>query len=207
MGTDYGAAVRRKAVMKLIAIASELNLSFHYNGLQSNRGILLIAEKGVSVEYLMQILKERLEAVEFKSLEDWEQIQNYQLGVHEFDRHDEEVDLYKFLNCKDFLPAVIAREIVPDVLRGMAFCVKISKAIVKDMNTHDFANEVYQIRKFVRSNPELVVEDMNRIKSERMYLGDGEKASFFICLVTAGEVYCTFIRHHYTKKEMGVSAW
>ncbi len=201
MGRDTGKDLERGTAVKLIAIASELNYVLQHKGLQAEKGLLFLAGEGGSVGYLIYILRYRLDAVEVTNLKKRESIRNYQIGFHEFTKYDREEDLRDFLDCTDFFPVVIVKDIVPEVLKGMAFLVRISERLTEEVDSQEFSGEINSIRQFVRENPELVTEELDKIRTSRRYLGKSKKTSFFVSLLAATQVYYTFFRREHNEEE------
>ena len=201
MGRNCEKNLRCETVLKLIAISSELNYPLSCKGYRAEKGIILLAEEGVSAENLIHELEEKLLAVEVTNLKRTEFLKNYQIGAHKFTKYDKEEELYKFLRCKDFVPAILAEEIVPEVLSEMAFLVRITKKHMEKMGDQSFCKEVRLIRQFIRENPELMTEELDKIYSSKGYLAKCEKTSFFVSMLAAAQLYCAFFRREHNEEE------
>lgn len=204
MGKNFDGDLESGTVIKLLSIESELNFVFCYKEYRAEKGLLLYAEEGVSEENLMQMMKDKLGAVEVGNLKDRRGVRNYQLGIHKFSRFDQAKELQKFLHCREFLPAIIVKGIVPESLKGMAFLIRISVGHMEKMADQGFYKEIISIRQFLRENPDLIAQELDLLKSSRMWIDSCGKTSFFTSMVTAAQLYCSYFRRNHSEEETDI---
>lgn len=120
-----------KWVVETIAELAFVREPIKFYGYGMEKGIILIADDDESALAIKSMLEAHLDAVEMKLRGRKEsQPLNYQMGVHVYNRLDDERKLLDFLEEQEFLPVVITGGLIPKFLvgRGYAFRCVLAEA-------------------------------------------------------------------------------
>lgn len=120
-----------KWVVKTIAELAFVREPIKFYGYGMDKGIILIADDDESALVIKSMLEAHLDAVGMKLRGRKEsQPLNYQMGVHVYNRLDDERKLLDFLEEQEFLPILITGGLVPKFLvgRGYAFRCVLAEA-------------------------------------------------------------------------------
>ena len=191
--------------MKLIAVCSELNFIFRRQGLGLDKGILFLLDEDIPSSMFIQIIQNTIETVEVGKLRKKQrEVLNYQLAVYKYDRCDKTEALQEFLDNTKFLSAVIIGDIVPEVLKDSAYILKISGTLCSDMCRLEFREEMDAMREFIRSNPEIIVRELNLLKTSKEFEQSQHCSQLFVSLLAAMRVYCAFCRNKHSEANVEV---
>lgn len=185
-----------------LSILAETNFIFRRKGIGLRKSVLLLIDENLSEERVISNLVEKVDAVEVKNIKKakiptW----NYQLKVHKFLKNDKLDELQQFLSDEKSLVAVVAYGIVPSILKEFVYIFKISEMDNAHMNTVEFDELVESIKKFIRANPEIVVRELDLLKSSEILMSEDSNSSLFVSLAAAANVYCAFFRDFHSEAD------
>lgn len=114
--------MQNKDVLEMLGGLAFVQFLIRFYGYGLDKGIILLTDDDESAVFVRIKLKFYLEAVEMKlNKKNEDQPLNYQMGVHVYNKFDNERDLIDFLEESSFLPVVIVGGIIPECLIGKAY--------------------------------------------------------------------------------------
>jgi len=192
-----------KILIKLLLICGELNYIFHAKRFGLDKGIVLVLDEEVSKARFLKNLQDICGAVMVsapkKSCENM--VWNYQLAVCEYNKYEKWENLKAFLDIKKFVPIIVTNGIVPDVLKDLAHIIEISAETCRYMETLEFRTEIDAMIKFVRANPDVVVRELDLLRTSEIFNKRNNDSPLFSNLLAALSVYSAFYRSSHTDKE------
>ena len=109
-------------VLEMLGGLAFVQFLIRFYGYGLDKGIILLTDDDESAAFVRTKLKFYLEAVEMKlNKKNEDQPLNYQMGVHVYNKFDNERNLIDFLEESSFLPVVIVGGIIPECLIGKAY--------------------------------------------------------------------------------------
>lgn len=199
------AAVRmqERRIMELLTISGELNFMFNCKRFCLDKGIILLLEENISSGNFIANFQDACGAVRVnapkRSCE--KTVRNYQLAICEYSKYQKCEELASFLDIKKFVPVVVVQGIVPEELREMAYIIEVSPEMAKFMETPEFRAEVGIMIKFIRENPDVVVRELELLRTSEVFLKDDSNSPLFKNLLAAMCVYLSFYRSTHTDKK------
>lgn len=202
MAENQKISIEDERLVLLLSILAELNFIFRRKGFGLGKGILLLLDENLSEEMVIRNLVEKVGAVEVKNVKSlntnyW----NYQLKVHKFSRSDKYDELGQFLDDTKSLTAVVAYGIVPEILKDLVYVFKISEKQNTYISTVEFGELLGLIKKFIRANPDLVVRELDLLKSSEFFISENAHSALFASLAAAANVYCAFFRDSHSETD------
>ncbi len=167
---------------ELLLVCAEIHFISQQIGVGMRKGFQIIAD-GVDVEQFGRGLRENgcVEFYELKSRET--ECFNYELG---FRVHAKSDRTNEFLFQKKFLPAIIVNFMPHEELRELTIPLLVKESDQLKLCDSKFQDKMNEIRKFIRSNPEVVVRELQIVKSQRRFdqsdLETAFRASAAVCL-------------------------
>ena len=202
MERNYKTVIKHEKLISLIVINSELNFVFHRKNLGMDRGILLLLNEALSMNEFVHSLLDIVGAVEVKKLKyEVKDVWNYQLAIHKYRQSDKMEALQDYLDNTKFLPVVLVYGIVPEVLKGYGYIIKISETSVFNMKCSEFVEEINSMREFIRSNPEIIVRELDLVYTSEEDEQEQEHSPLFVSLLAALRVYCAFYRNVHSESD------
>lgn len=118
--------------IEMIAELAFMQEPMRFYGYGMEKGIILIADDEESAIAIKSMLEAHMDAVGVR-LRGRKECQplNYQMGVHVYNRLDDERKVMDFLEEQEFLPIVIASGMSPEILIGRGYALRCT-AIEKD---------------------------------------------------------------------------
>ena len=114
--------MQNKDVLEMLGGLAFVQFLIRFYGYGLDKGIILLTDNDESAAFVRTKLKFYLEAVEMKlNKKNEDQPLNYQMGVHVYNKFDNERNLIDFLEESSFLPVVIVGGIIPECLIGKAY--------------------------------------------------------------------------------------
>lgn len=188
-------------VIKLMGICAELNLIFREKGVNMSKGMALVLEEGAG-EDLLENLARAIDAVELTKLKSGKNmVRNYQMALHLYTRSDKADEIHGFMHSRNFLPVVIVVGVMPESLREISFGIRADKKIITGIREQEFAKEQKEIKKFVRTNPDLVVRELDMLWTSVDFSRRKEYSSLYTSLLAASKIYRLFYRSFHSESD------
>lgn len=135
--------MQNKWLIETIAELAFVQEPIRFYGYGMEKGIILIADDDESALIIKSMLEAHLEAVGVKLRgRNENQPLNYQMGVHVYNRFDDERKTLDFLEEQRFLPIVITGGKIPEVLIGRGYAFRCT------MNEKEFMEAGKKYEKF-----------------------------------------------------------
>lgn len=192
-----------KKLVKLIYMCGELNYVFCAKGYGLDKGIVLVLDEKTSkagfLKNLQDICGAVMVSVPKRGCENT--VRNYQLAVCEYNKYQKWENLNAFLDNKKFVPIIVTYGIVPDVLKDLAYIIEISAETSRSMETPEFREEIDAMIKFVRANPDVVVRELDLLRTSEIFKKRKNDSLLYTNLLAALSAYSAFYRSFHSDKE------
>lgn len=159
--------------IEMIAELAFVQEPMRFYGYGMDKGIILIADDEESALAIKIMLEDHMDAVgvKLKSRKENQPL-NYQMGVHVYNRLDDERKVMDFLEEQEFLPIVIAGGMIPEILIGRGYTFRCT-ATEKDFME---AKKRYKsFTDFTKRNASVVCDLIKRISKLSDMIEDPQK--------------------------------
>lgn len=159
--------------IEMIAELAFVQEPIRFYGYGMDKGMILIADDDESALAIRSMLEAHMDAVGVKLRGRKEnQPLNYQMGVHVYNRLDDERKVIDFLEEQEFLPIVIAGGMIPEILIGRGYTFRCT-AIEKDFME---AEQWYKsFTDFTKRNASVVCDLIKQVSKYSDMLKDPQK--------------------------------
>ena len=189
--------IKETFMPELLLIGAEINFISERIGLGMRKGFQFVTDE-VNIEQLVRGLREN-GCIEFPELRSREvECFNFELSFHVHAKSDRLNDLNRFLLQKKFLTGVIVNLMPLEELREFTIPLRIREADQFKICDTKFQEKMNEIRKFVRSNPEIVVREVQLIKSRC----SSAQSDFERAFRASAAVYLEFFRNTHSEEDV-----
>ncbi len=197
-GSDAG-------ILLLINIMAEIRPLLIDERLDFQKGLVLFCADN-AIGSRTESFFQKIGAAQCKSIgkSEWN-IPNNRIGIHNYNRYDEERKVFEFLQNEMFTPVIVICGILPEFMkRGMNLIV-LEQGIYTQgplmlRTFKDFCD-------FIRNNPQLLQRQIRLCRSAEFH-EQTCKGSLYISLEVAAEVFCIYYRENHDEiqsREMRIS--
>ncbi len=188
-------------IILLFLVKAELNFVLEKKGLGIDKGMIFLTENNSTAIFFQTLLK-KAGAVEVKNLTSIQPVgRNYQLLFHQYNRYEKSENIQQFLCNRKFIPAIIVQGAIPENLQGLAFAIEINEEDVFAINQEELGKEIEETRNFIRLNPEVILHELDCLKSSEIFLNRRLDSLLFNNLGAAANSYLLYFRNSHTESE------
>ena len=172
--------MQNKWSIEMIAELAFVQEPIRFYGYGMDKGIILIADDEEGALAIKLMLEAHMDAVGVKLRGRKEnQPLNYQMGVHVYNRLDDERKVIDFLEEQEFLPIIVASGMIPEILigRGYAFrCTATEKDFIEVEKWYK------SFKDFTKRNASVVCDLIKQISKCMDMLEDSHKKYQKYCI-------------------------
>lgn len=190
--------------IEMIAELAFVREPMRFYGYGMDKGIILIADDEESAFAIKVMLEAHMDAVGVKlRSRKGNQPLNYQMGVHVYNRLDDERKVMDFLEEQEFLPIVIAGGMIPEILIGRGYTFRCTSTEKDFME----AEELYKsFADFTKRKASGVCDQIKRISKILDMLEDTHKKyqkyqRLVKNLMTVNSIWNSIYEEHGMEKE------
>ena len=155
-------------------------------GYDAPEGMILLTEDEPMSKEAIRRLTKLLDATELKNFKMCrEEIENFRLVIHRYQRGESVEKLIEFLESRRFFPIIIVGGIVPEELKGQANVVRYNL-----MNTQSGNFAYAKMKEKIIKENEFLLQDLQNLKNMRIYQENIQRSTsaFWLYLIAVGRI-------------------